>query len=295
MKLDWYYTFLVAAKYQNYRKAAEELFTTQTTVFNHIKNLEQMLNLKLFAPSGRNIILTSAGMEFLPYVKKIVQLHEDGIAAMRKLKNSDTVTLKIVVTSYIDNYLLPRFLPSFWEQNPKINLAITVSDDNFIDKMVNNNLYDVGIDRKEPTVSGLFAKNICEGKIQLAVPNLAENDILHTESDFFCKYPVITDNHPLYWHELKKSIQKIYPLVKFLSISSVRSTEDLIVANKGISYLPIYIIAGLNQNRIRLIPPQEIASPISHTYLMWNQNCHAIKVFINLFEKFIDDEKNKLH
>lgn len=48
MNLEWYYTFLVVAKYQNYRKAADELFITQTTVFNHIKNLEGLLGVNLF-------------------------------------------------------------------------------------------------------------------------------------------------------------------------------------------------------------------------------------------------------
>ncbi|MBU3099705.1 MULTISPECIES: LysR family transcriptional regulator [Clostridium] len=55
MNLEWYYTFIVIAKYENYRKAADELFITQTSVFNHIKNLENLLKLKLFEAKVRNI------------------------------------------------------------------------------------------------------------------------------------------------------------------------------------------------------------------------------------------------
>ena len=65
MNLEWYYTFIVVAKYENYRKAADELFITQTSVFNHIKNLENLLKIKLFEAKGRNIVLTDDGKIFL--------------------------------------------------------------------------------------------------------------------------------------------------------------------------------------------------------------------------------------
>jgi hypothetical protein len=39
---------------------------------------------------------------------------------------------------------------------------------------------------------------------------------------------------------IKKSINKLYPDANFVSIASVRSTEDLIKADQGVSYLPVY-------------------------------------------------------
>ena len=43
MDIKWMKTFIVAAKYENFRKASEELFLTQPAITKHIKRLEENL------------------------------------------------------------------------------------------------------------------------------------------------------------------------------------------------------------------------------------------------------------
>jgi LysR family transcriptional repressor of citA len=88
VNLEWYYTFLVVAKHENYRKAAEELFITSTSVFNHIKNLENLLKVKLFEQNGRNIILTEDGKNFFPIATKTITTYEKGIYEMKNSKKN---------------------------------------------------------------------------------------------------------------------------------------------------------------------------------------------------------------
>lgn len=294
MNIDWYYTFLAVAKYQNYRKAAEELFSTQTTVFNHIKNLETLLNAKLFKQSGRNIILTEIGYKFLPLAKETLLVYEKNIKKIKEYSSTKPINLKIVISSYIDNYLLPKFLPLFLKQEPHINLSINVSDNSFDEALINGK-YDIGIDRKPPKNIKLHYKNIGEDKIQLTVPDIKENKKLLTEIDYFKKYTIFSYNHPLYWKKLEADIYNIYPEAKFVSISSVRSTEDLIAANQGISYLPTYIVSQLHHSQIKLIAPHDIHAPISHTYLMWKTLSPIIEIFNSAFEKFINYEKTSIY
>lgn len=292
MNLEWYNTFLVVAKYENYRKAADELFITQTTAFNHIKNLEGLLGVSLFEQSGRNIILTEAGKYFYPIAQETIRVYEQGLYDMRNMGTIKRTKLKIAVTTYIDNYLLPKFLPVLFSAAPQIDIATTVLDQ-YIPQAVEDNQYDIGIDRREPNTARIQYKNVCEGRIQLAVPDLPENDLLIKEEDFFRKYRVITDNHPTYWDSLKNSIKSVYPNADFVSISSVRATEDLISANQGVSYLPVYIVKGKDQSKIRLIAPQKIESPVSFTYLIWKKESPALHTFIKLFEDFIAKEQAK--
>ena len=292
MNLEWYYTFLVVAKYQNYRKAADELFITQTTVFNHIKNLEGLLGVNLFEQFGRNIVLTESGKYFYPIAQKTIKVYEQGLYDMKNIGNAKRTKLNLAVTTYIDNYLLPKFLPILFNAAPQIDIATTVLDQ-YIPQAIEDNQYDIGIDRREPNTTKVQYKNVCEGRIQLAVPNLPENDSLISEDDFFKKYRVITDNHPTYWDTLKTSISNLYPDANFVSISSVRATEDLISANQGVSYLPVYIVKESCKSKIRLIDPQKIESPISFTYLIWKKESSAIHTFIRLFEESIAKEQEK--
>ena len=93
---------------------------------------------------------------------------------------------------------------------------------------------------------------------------------------------------------MEKSINKLYPDANFVSIASVRSTEDLIKADQGVSYLPVYIVKGLQQSQIKLIEPKEITPPISFTYLIWKKESDAINTFNELFEEFVRQEREKV-
>lgn len=293
MNLEWYYTFLVVAKYQNYRKAADELFITQTSVYNHVKNLEALLGVDLVEQSGRNIILTKAGQYFCGIAKETINTYEKGIYSIKNMESNYKATLKIVVTTYIDNYLLTKFLPLFFKREPNINVSTTVLEE-YIPQAIAEGDYDIGIDRKEPNMKSIHYKNICEGRIQLIVPNIIENSNLNSEREYFEKYRVLSDNHPTYWDELKDTIIKIYPKTNFVSISSVRSTEDLIIANQGVSYLPVYIIADVEQSKIKLVEPKNISAPISFTYLIWKKETPEINSFNLLFEHFVAEENKKI-
>jgi DNA-binding transcriptional LysR family regulator len=283
----------VVAKYQNYRKAADELFITQTSVYNHVKNLEALLDVALVETSGRNIILTEAGQDFCKIARETITTYENGLYAIKNRKSSYKTTLKVVVTTYIDNYLIPKFLPIFFQKEPNINISTTVLENN-IPQAIMEGQYDIGIDRREPFTKKVQYKNVCEGKIQLAVPDISENHSLLTEKEYFQKYRVLTNNHPTYWEDLEKSIIKLYPDVNFVSIASVRSTEDLIKAEQGVSYLPVYIVKGVQQSQIKLIEPKDIIPPISFTYLIWKKESAAIATFNELFEEFVRQEREKV-
>ena len=293
MNLEWYYTFLVVAKYQNYRKAADELFITQTSVYNHVKNLEALLGVELVETSGRNIALTEAGQYFCKIAKETITTYEKGLYAIKNMKSSYKTTLKVVVTAYIDNYLIPKFLPIFFQKEPNI----------FILNSFNKRFFPVNSNIILPIHDCLWYIilqyrcrniNVCEGKIQLAVPNTSENSNLSTEIEYFQKYRILTNNHPTYWEDLEKSISKLYSNANFVSIASVRSTEDLIKADQGVSYLPVYIVKGLQQSQIKLIEPKDVTPPISFTYLIWKKESAEIDTFNRLFEEFVRQEREKV-
>jgi DNA-binding transcriptional LysR family regulator len=292
MNLEWYYTFLVVAKYENYRKAADELFITQTSVFNHIKNLENLLKTKLFEPKGRNITLTEDGRLFYSIATNTLSTYEKGIYEMQKSKKKYSFRLNIVVTSYIASYLMPRFLPIFFEAEPNIDISISVMDE-YIPQAIEDNRYTIGIDRRLPNTDKINYLNVCEGKIKLIVPDVEENKYLVSELDFFKKYRILAGNHPSYWEKLIEEIYKLYPEADITNISSVHTTECLIKANQGISYLPTYIYKNQNDKNIRVIEANHIEAPISFTYVMWKKDTPEVKLFLELFKNFIEDEQKE--
>ncbi len=80
MELSYIREFLVMADVLNYKKASESLYVSQSTLFNHIRALEDELGFELFTRNGRGIRLSEYGELFLPYAKIIT----DSIDSFRR-------------------------------------------------------------------------------------------------------------------------------------------------------------------------------------------------------------------
>jgi LysR family transcriptional repressor of citA len=78
MELKWIETFLSAARTENFRKTANELYVSQPTVTVHIKLLEEHLGYELFSRAGRRIRITEEGRLFLPYAEEMLRTYEAG-------------------------------------------------------------------------------------------------------------------------------------------------------------------------------------------------------------------------
>lgn len=64
--------FLKAAETLNFTDAAKQMYITQSTLSQQIKQLETELNVLLFDRIGKKVFLTEAGNEFLPFAKQTV-------------------------------------------------------------------------------------------------------------------------------------------------------------------------------------------------------------------------------
>ncbi|SUL65675.1 LysR family regulatory protein [Staphylococcus aureus] len=246
MNLDWYYTFVILAKTLNYRLASEEINLTIPSIHKQIKNLEQHLNVKLFETYKNQIILTEDGHTFLPIAQSFIEQYESGIKHIQLKKTMFQSKLNVVVSSYIATFIMPKFLKSFFNEHPFIDVSLHVKNEN-IEKDINNHTYDIGISRNQPKLREVHSEKVCEGKIVLIAPN-KENNHLLTEASLFEKYKIISDNHPEYWSSLKNNILNIYGKAQFLSINDVHTSIKLIEMNQGISFLPIYITTDSDYN-----------------------------------------------
>ncbi|MDI3325195.1 transcriptional regulator GcvA [Pontibacterium granulatum] len=115
-------TFVVAAKYLNFTKAADELLVSPSAVSHQIRILEDYLGLKLFSRTSRTMILTDAGYQLYgdlegPF-KSIAEAVRETMNG-RKSKN-----LYIVLRPFFSiSWLAPR-LQSFWAQHPDIQIDL---------------------------------------------------------------------------------------------------------------------------------------------------------------------------
>ncbi len=116
--------FISVAENLSFSKAAEELFISQPAVTNHIKELENKLNVALFERKGNKIYLTKSGKIVYNHLKRIRQLYRELEFDLESLNNSYKGSLRIGASSTISQYLIPKVIAAFHKRYPQIKLYL---------------------------------------------------------------------------------------------------------------------------------------------------------------------------
>lgn len=117
-------TFLAVAETRSFTAAARRLGISQPTVSQHIQRLEQSAGRRLIARDTREVHLTDNGEAMAGFARTILAAHVEaehyftGSAMRGRLRFGTADDLAITT--------LPRVLRHFRQQNPQVNLELTV-------------------------------------------------------------------------------------------------------------------------------------------------------------------------
>lgn len=116
-----------AARHQSYSRAADELHVSQAAVSQQIRQIEDVLGVKLFIRRGRNMVLTTKGAQLAAQLSKGFQAIVEGVHQIQ----TEPVpgTLNVTTTQSLGTMLLMPNLWKFHQLHPKINVRVTVSSE----------------------------------------------------------------------------------------------------------------------------------------------------------------------
>ena len=141
ISLDLYKLFYTVAKEGSISSAAKILYISQPAVTLQIKKLESQLGISLFTRSKHGVILTDEGKVLFEYVKNAIDCFNNGENALSNLKNLDSGTIRIGVSTTICRYILMPYLEKFHATYPKIDIQINNNvSTNIIKELRNGNL-----------------------------------------------------------------------------------------------------------------------------------------------------------
>ncbi|MBL8500134.1 MAG: CysB family HTH-type transcriptional regulator [Nitrosomonas sp.] len=133
---------------QNYNltEVANALFTSQSGVSKHIKDLEDELNIELFIRKGKRLIgLTEPGKELVKIVERILFDTRNIKRLAEQFSNYDQGQLIIATTHTQAQYALPPVVTEFKKIFPKVQLILHESRPREILSMLINGEADIGI------------------------------------------------------------------------------------------------------------------------------------------------------
>lgn len=108
----------------NFRRAAESLFVTQSTLSAGIKELENVLGATLVERDKRNVRFTSLGYEVVDRARKMLAQAEDLVRIARGSQEPLSGLLRLGVIPTVAPFLLPMVLPALREAYPHLQLYL---------------------------------------------------------------------------------------------------------------------------------------------------------------------------
>ena len=120
-------TFCVAARYESFKTAADELFITSSAVSHQIKSLEEELGLSLFERGKRDLKLTDAGNTLYEELSPLIDQVDAVVANYRKIGSRESVRIS-VQPFFASEYFVPR-LSEFTAMHPDIDIQVGTSDE----------------------------------------------------------------------------------------------------------------------------------------------------------------------
>jgi LysR family cys regulon transcriptional activator len=200
----------------NLTEVGNALFTSQSGVSKHIKDLEDELGVELFVRRGKRLLgLTDPGSELLVFAERIL-LNANNIKNLaEQYSKRDEGQLTVIATHTQARYALPKVITEFKKLFPKVHLKLHQAGPDEIVSMLLSGDADIGV----------------------ATEALADVTRLDSFPYYSWHHAVIVPvGHPLEKEtELTPEALAEYPIVTYHEGLTGRATIDRSFANAGIT------------------------------------------------------------
>ena len=236
-------TLIELSKVNSFTKAAKVLNLTQPAVSQHIKQLEEEFDAKLFIRSNNNLFLTKEGEIVLKYALRIQSLYDD---MNRKLKDYRKCVnnLTVGITHTSESNIAPEIMAKYSERNSGSHIRI-ISDSikNLYEKL---SLYQIDLAIIEGKITNKKFSSILLGTDSLvavvSLDNPLANKKVVTINDLKKENLILRNlesgTSTLFVNELAKMDEDINNFHLSLEMDNVASIKMLVRKNLGISILP---------------------------------------------------------
>lgn len=130
----------------NLTEVANALYTSQSGVSRHIKDLEDELGVELFVRRGKRLIgLTGPGQELVPIVERLLLDTKNIKRLADQFSKTDSGDLTIATTHTQARYALPPVVVQFKKAFPNVRLSLHQASPKEILSMLMDGSADIGV------------------------------------------------------------------------------------------------------------------------------------------------------
>ncbi|NMG35121.1 CysB family HTH-type transcriptional regulator [Azoarcus sp. TTM-91] len=214
----------------NLTEVANALYTAQSGVSKHIKDLEDELGIELFIRRGKRLLgLTEPGKELLPFVERILLDTQNIKRLGEQFAQKDKGHLAIATTHTQARYALPPVVTRFKQEFPKVHLELHQCGPKEIVSLLRGGQVDIGI----------------------ATEALGDEDDLVTFPFYQWQHAlVVPEDHPLTrLNPLTLDAVAEYPIITYHEGYTGRNRIDAAFARSGL--VPDIVMSALDADVIK--------------------------------------------
>lgn len=281
--VNWLSTFEAAARHGSFAAAADELNLTPAAVSQHIKLLEETLQMKLFKRLPKGVELTDMGQAYAQPVRQSfvdLQTATDGL-----FQNKQQTTLHVRASTSFGVIVLAPKLHEFRTLHPEINIVVSTAiwSDRMNDATVDVDIRYGNGDWPEPDILQLrrgHASLICSPQVardlQADPAKLNTADIITIigcENDWprmFAKLGLKEDVPPAW-----------------MSVESSLLALESIAADRGIAIVDTLFAASYVKRGVFMVPFTEAVPTAQNFYLVANPD-RKIRAAVTCFREWVE-------
>lgn len=238
--------FQVVASEGGISRAADVLYLSQPAVSQHIKALEQDLDVALFERKRRGVTLTPAGEVLLEYAQNLLRLSQEARQAVQQSaqENRDHLSqVKVGATSGIGACLLPHWIQHLYKRPHQCTLSIKIAATPELAHLVANQELAFAVIGDQLENDIVEVTPLWEEEAVIVVGQghpWWERDFIHVnalKSETF----IMREMHSLAsnWELLTLAQFDIHPQA-VVEFSSPAAIKQAVISNMGVALLPYF-------------------------------------------------------
>src|SRR5579859_2290256 len=145
LSFDQLDTFAAVVELGSFSAAAARLNLTQPAISFQIRQLERRLGLRLIERLGRRVQPTPAGVELLPYIRRIDEAAASAIEAMAYRTQGIVGRVRLGTGATACIYLLPPLLSDLRRRFPLLQILVRTGNSPEILRALEDNSLDVAL------------------------------------------------------------------------------------------------------------------------------------------------------
>lgn len=280
-------SLLAASELKNFTLAAKKLNLTQPAVSQHIKQLENELNIKIFNRVGNDLKITPEGEILLKYARRIVSLYHE-LASKLKDEKMHAKSLIIGITHTSESNIVAEVLANYCANNKGTKIKI-VSDTikNLYDKL---STYEIDLAFVEGKVTEKkYSSVLLDTDYLVAVMSLdnplAKQKIVNI-NDLKKEKMILRSKQSgtrnLFVSQLMNMDMSIDEFNVILEIDNIATIKDLIRKGSGVSVLPRSVCFSELKDHSLAILPIENMNMIRETNIVFMKDFISQEIVDNI-------------